>query len=215
MKKLIPTVIAATVLAGCLGLVFAQGSPAKTTADPPHKIALIDMAKVFKKYDKFNDRRAVLKQEIAKSDAQARAMAKQGQTISDQMKSTTLKKDSPTFLDLEKQLSEIKSKLRSFQEVQRTRFLRMESQLYREIYVEVIDVVQRAAEAWGYTLVLRFNNKPLDESDPKGVITSLNKQVVYHRPNDDITGPVIDFLNKKYTAQVSKPAPPAAKKSKR
>ena len=62
-----------------------------------------------------------------------------------------------------------------------------------------------AADAWGYTLVLRFNSRASEAVTPNSVVGELQRQVVYHRPEDDITKPVIEYLNKQFLKQ--SPAP--------
>ena len=92
-----------------------------------------------------------------------------------------------------------------FNKNERKRILRREAQLLKTIHGEIKGVVKRAADAWGYTLVLRFNSRASEAVTPNSVVGELQRQVVYHRPEDDITKPVIEYLNKQFLKQ--SPAP--------
>ena len=57
-----------------------------------------------------------------------------------------------------------------------------------------------------YTLVIRFNREELDTENPQNLLQGMNRQVVYHKPEDDITVSVLDYLNRKFTDATSPPA---------
>ena len=202
MKRILVSAVAVAILVGYLGKTWSQNATAKSPAKTiPHKIGLIDMAKVFKEYEKFGTLRADLKADIQDSDREAKAMALQSQQLREQMK--MLKPGTSNFIDLEKQLTDLTSKFEAFRKNAQRDFLRKEAQIYRTIYLEVAAVVRQAAEAWNYTLIIRFNSEDLDGTDPQKLIQGLNRQVVYHRTDDDITDSVLDYLNRKYEERPS------------
>jgi Skp family chaperone for outer membrane proteins len=87
-------------------------------------------------------------------------------------------------------------------------YQRKEAEIFQNIYVDAVDVIKLYAEHFDYSMVMRFNSADLDKSNPTSVVNGLNKLVIYHRPQDDITDAVIDYLNRKYTP--TKPAVPRA-----
>ncbi len=208
MKKLIVSATAVVILVGVsclLGTVRGQGNAGAAQAAAPHKIALIDMAHIFKEYKKFQVLRDDLKAEIEQSDALAKKKAEDIKELSTTLKSFT--QGSQDYADREKQLAKATSDFETFRKLAQRDFLRKESQIYKQIYLEVTEMVQRYAKHYGYTLVMRFSRENVDEvTEPGDIIKSMNRQVVYYQNEDDITQPVLDYLNKKYSAAAGPPA---------
>lgn len=202
MKK---TILSVLTLAVFCGFAAFTGDAYGQTAKPQqHKVGLIDMAHVFKEYKKFEALREDLKSEIQKSDQQAQQMAQQAKTLQGQLKE--YKEGSPDYVRVEKQILSLSSDFETFRKSAQREFLRKESQIYKTIYLETADAVEKYAKYYKYTLVLRFNRQELEESqNPQEILQRMNRQVVYYTDSDDITTPVLDFLNKSY-----KPSPGAA-----
>ena len=81
--------------------------------------------------------------------------------------------------------------------------------------MEVADAVRKYSNHYKYTLVLRFNREDLNPEDPQGLIQGMNRQVVFHRPEDDMTDSVLSYLNGKFDegAAPAKKKPAAKKKA--
>lgn len=208
MKKFLlsAAVVATLSLTILTGVSSAQTQPAaRNTA--PHKVGLIDMAHVFKNYSKFTALRDELKEQIAQSDGQAKQMAEKIKALQSQLKSGQLKEGSPGYVAKERELIQATSDFEVFRKGAQRDFLRKESQIYKTVYMEVVDSVQKYAEYYNYTLVMRFSRDELeDDAEPQEVLQRMNKQVVFHRGEDDITLSVLDYLNRKYTQTAGKPA---------
>lgn len=176
------------------GMAWGQNASGAPTA---HKIGLIDMAEVFKDYKKFEALREGLKAEIAESDQQAKQMVDQINAARERLKQVT--EGSPDFAKLEKQILSMTSDLEAFRKGKQRDFLRQEAQIYKTIYLEVSDAVKKYADYYGYTLIIRFDRKTLEDAEnPAEVVQRMNQLVVDYRPEDDITNSVKDYLNKKY-----------------
>ncbi|MEO1995698.1 MAG: OmpH family outer membrane protein [Planctomycetaceae bacterium] len=210
MKKILVPTLTLAVLAGLINpisTVWAQGQ-----APLPHKVGLIDMAHVFQNYRKFEVLREDLKGQIGQSDKQAKQMAASMKSLQEEMKE--LKSGSPANIQVEKKLLKAKSEFDAFSQGARRDLMRKESQIYKTVYLEVADAVQKYAAYYNYTLIIRFNRQALDEkATPPEVVQRMNKQVVYFRPNDDITESVLKYLNDKY--QKSAGAAPAGRSATR
>jgi outer membrane protein len=127
------------------------------------------------------------------------------------------KPGSQEYTDTEKQLAKAGSDFETFRKLAQSEFLRKESQIYKTIYLEVTDMVEKYAKHYNYTLVMRFSREGLDGTDePGSVIKGMNRQVVYFRPQDDITQEILDYLNKRYDSDggTAPAAPREAKKSR-
>lgn len=213
MKKLF--VCFAVAAASVVAPAFAQtkAKPASAAAATPaasaHQVGLIDMAYVFKNYAKFkeHDRRdADGKPKAAEDEAQA--MVEEMKLI--QTKMQTLQDGSDDYIANEEKTPTLQTNLESFRKVQQREFLRKEAEIYKTVYMEVQENVQRYAKHYGYTLIIRFNRQSVDAAEnPQEIITSMNRQVVFYREQDDLTDPILDFLNKQYGEASGGAAAPA------
>lgn len=197
MKKLVVFTAAVAMICG-MGLVRAEAQ------SDPHKVALIDMAQVFKQYKKFEALREGLKNEIAGSEETIKADVEGIKALS--LKLQMMTETSPGYAQAEAQLASKAAEIDARRKVMQRDFLRKESQIYKEVYMEVQSAVKMYAEYYKYTLVLRFNRTELSqEDDARGVINGMNRQVVYHNPENDITEAVLEYLNKKYQKTAAAP----------
>jgi outer membrane protein len=207
VKKLVIYSTLSAVLCGA-GLFLvppmggAQTAHAQNSPSQPHMIALIDMAEVFKNYKKFETMRESLKTEITASEEE---MKKEITVLQDlQARLQKLEESSPEYARTEKELASKAAELEGVRKVKQREFLRKESTIYKAIYMEATEAVSKYADYYKYTLVLRFNRTDLSENDDaKKVIDGMNKQVVYYRPEHDITDAVLKYLNDRYTREVS------------
>ncbi len=198
MNRIFAPAIAVAILAGIHGTAQSQNtSPgvASTTALPP-KVGLIDMARVFKEYKKFEVIREKLKTEFEGTQKEAQAKAQQVQQLQAQMQTVT--EGSPEYNQYEQKAVQLASELKAFGQMTQRDMFRKEAQLYKEIYLEVEDMVGKYAQFKKFTLVLRFNSEELDAEDPQKIISGMNRQVVFHRAEDDITDQIIKYLNDVY-----------------
>ena len=202
MTRLAFLLVATILLAAQPATILAQDA---NSASAPHKIALIDISKVLKNYKKVDALRAEIKAEIAKSEPHRTSIGKKLETLKKRLVSGSIEPGSAKAAELEQQADSLKAELVVFNKNERKRILRREAQLLKTIHGEIKGVVKRAADAWGYTLVLRFNSSSTEATTPNSVVGELQRQVVYHRAEDDITKPVIEFLNKQFLKQ--SPAP--------
>ena len=208
MKKTV-TVVA---LACCIGLTapaMGQTKPAAATPAPaatPVKIGLVDMARVFKEYKKFEDMRATLKAEMEVALAEAKKIAADAEKVKEELK--LLKPGSAEYIKRESDLAQLSSDFETKRKIANLNYQRKEAEIFQDIYVDAVGVIKLYAEHFKFSMVMRFNSADLDKSNPTSVVNGLNKLVIYHRPQDDITDAVIDYLNRKYTP--TNPAAPRA-----
>lgn len=196
MKKNIAWVSVVVVVAG---LAFANPAPAQNqpAVEMPHKVGLIDMAYVFKNYKKFEAEREDLKAEIAKTDEIAKRKAEEIKGLQAQLKE--FKEGTPDYTAAEKAFLKATTEFEAFRKSQQREFFRKESIIYKKIYLEVSDVVQKYATKFEYTLIIRFNRDDAESSEnPQEIMQRMNKPVVFHRSSDDITDSVLNYLNQTY-----------------
>ena len=215
MKKLFVCLAVAAASTGfAMAPAFAQERPAAAPAKaaaPTHQVGLIDMAHVFKNYDKFKSMTEDMQADAKAAQAEAEAMVEQMKQIQETMQKLT--EGSADYIANETKILTLQTKLESFRKVQQREFLRKEAEIYKTVYMEVQVAVQRYAKYFNYTLVLRFNRQSVDDAEnPQEIITSMNRQVVHYREQDDLTDPILKFLNDEYrktTGEAETSAPEA------
>lgn len=201
MKKIL---LCAAVAAGFAGFVMTSHGQSAGTKAPaaapaaalPVKIGLVDMARVFKEYHKFNDLRHELKLEMTKSMEEAQGIATQAKKIQEELE--LLKKDSPEFAKREGDLARLSAEFDTKRKLANASYVRSEADIFETAYRDSTEVVRIYAEHFKFTMVMRFNSDELDADNPQKLASSLNKLVVYHQAKDDITDPVIEYLNRQY-----------------
>ncbi|MBD3672249.1 MAG: OmpH family outer membrane protein [Planctomycetaceae bacterium] len=199
MKKLVVLTAAIAMICG-LGRTEAAGPP--HAWDDHDVIGLIDMAEVFKKYKKFEALREDLKTEIAASEETIKSDVEALKALSAKLQMMT--ESSPGYAETESELASKAAEVDARRKVMQRDFLRKESQIYKQVYMEVQSTVEQYAKYYGYHVVLRFNRTALQETDDaRGVINGMNRQVIYHRKKDDITDAVLQHLNTQYQKTVS------------
>ncbi|MCA9079242.1 MAG: OmpH family outer membrane protein [Planctomycetaceae bacterium] len=193
MNRLILS-LAACVTVATLAFAQAPSTPPKPAV--PHKVGLIDMAHIFKNYEKFTALTESLQKEIEASDNQAKQMLEALQAKQKLLTGGTLVEGSPDFAKHEAELLDMQTNLETFRRKSQRDFLRKEADVYKTVYLEVEDAVKRYAEYYQYTLVLRFNRQNVDSAEnPRDIISGMNRQVVFHRADEDITDPILSHLN--------------------
>jgi Skp family chaperone for outer membrane proteins len=134
-------------------------------------------------------------------------MIEQVNAVNGELKEMSKNQGSPAYAAKEKQLLALNSELESFRRNAQREMITKESQIYKQIYLEVSDAVEKYAYHYKYTLVLRFMRDELTEAvDPQEILARMNKQVVYYREEDDITESVLEYLNRQYGPKNTTPA---------
>lgn len=203
MKKHVFSLLAACAVAMASPALAQSNSqpaaPAAANANAPHRVGLIDMAEVFQGYKKFEDLRNALQAEIEKSDAEAKVMIEKMQKVQAELNEQKFTPGSPQFEQAEKTLLQHKSDFEAFRAATQRKLARRESEMFKVIYADTTRAVALYADYAKYTVVMRFDRKDIDENTPPAeAVQRMNKQVVFHRPSDDITDVVLGYLNKEY-----------------
>lgn len=199
MKRLtysLSLVVAVSGMSLIPSIGLAQNNSAR---ELPHKVGLIDMAYIFKNYKKFTDLREDLKKEIQGSDAKAKQMVAQIQTLQKQLRDPKFKDGSPQKKAWRQQLIELTAKYQSFRQEEQRKFLEKEAQVYKTVYLEVTDAVRTYAQYYNYTLILRWTRDGVDKAqDAKSILKNLNRRVIYVHKGQDITDVILQYLNERY-----------------
>ena len=110
----------------------------------------------------------------------------------------TYKPGDPAFVKLEKQQTQMAAEFESFRKNSQRTLMQKEADIYKTVYLESMEVVDKFAKHYGYTLVMRFNSENIEGEDLQKLQIGLNRVIVYHQSEDDLTDGVIGHLNKLY-----------------
>ncbi|MBL8817124.1 MAG: OmpH family outer membrane protein [Planctomyces sp.] len=205
MKKFVCTLLAAIAVA-TVSQAQAQNAPAagapRTAAPAAGKtsyVGLIDMAEVFQGYKKFEALRNELQAEIEKSDQEAKAKLESLQALQAEINEKKFAPGSPQFEQAERQLLDGKGEFEAFRAATQRKLARRESEMFKVIYSDTTNAVAQYANFKNYSMIIRFDRKGIDENTPpQEAVQRMNKQVVFHRPEDDVTDIVLKYLNSEY-----------------
>jgi Skp family chaperone for outer membrane proteins len=184
-----------TVVALAIGSQVDAQAPAGRPALPG--VRIIDLKKIFDNYNRFQDETKGLKSEVLAREEQLKGLRDEMKKLDD------LRKEHPAgsneAKDIETRMVRLDSEHRSQLTLGKKEFLEKEAKIYYNVYREVLDEVKLYSRYEGVSLVLRFNNDPTPgPEDPQGVLKELNKSVVHYDPSIDITGPILNELNRRW-----------------
>jgi outer membrane protein len=209
VKKIIALAAAVATMAGIWG--YAGGAQAQQGQGGPaaqgQKIALIDMGYVFKNYAKFDALRKSLEAEIKQMAEQDKVEAEKIKKMQSdlQLLGKTHNQSSPEFQRAEQALADAVAKFQADHGLKERDLARKEADIFKTIYLEVADAVKLYVQYNpDVSMVLRFERDGVDgSSNPQEALQRMNRQVVYHAPEHDISDAIVKFLNKSYPARAA------------
>lgn len=155
-------------------------------------VAVLDVAKVFKDNDVFNQRMEAIKQEAeqfkAKMEAEQSGIRQEAERLNEYTP------DSTEFRNLEAELEQRTATLRTTARQTNTDMLNREAKIYFDTYSQMQEIVASIAGEYNITLVIRFDSEPIDRTNRGEVIKGVNRNVVYQK-NLDLTGMVIERMS--------------------
>ena len=182
-----------------IAAVVALGASV-VSAQETGRVAILDVAKVFKDNTSFGDKMAALKAEAERLKGQV--TAEQDRIKVEVMKLRDLKpgpERNKREADLEQQHTHLRTTTRQAE----SELLSQEARVYFDTYREMQAVVEAIAQANGLSLVLRFDSESIDPNNRNEVIKGVNRAVVFHRELD-LTKLVSEQLNARMAAAPAK-----------
>ncbi len=193
----------AVLVAVVLSAVLAQSPavaqhPTRTAVRPTRGapiVALIDVSRIFKSHSRFKAMMDGMKADVARAETQVKserdAIRKRAEEASSYRKGT------PDYKAIEEEVTKRQADLSVRVQLQKKEFLEREAKIYHNVYQEILQEVDYYCASNGITMVLRFNGEQVDANRPEDVLRNINKPVVWHNRNLDITQVVIDNLNRR------------------
>ena len=155
------------------------------------RIAILDVAKVFKDNPAFTAAMESIKTE---ADQLKNSITAEQEQIKAQAQKVAQMPRDENRNQLEAQLEQQQTALRTKARQQETELLNKEAQIYFNTYRQMQSVVEELSTQYGISLVLRFDSEQIDPKNRNEVIKGVNRSVVFHR-KVDLTNMVTETLN--------------------
>lgn len=207
MKVCLPaTIVAGVVLCAQVALAQVGGpgvpgarpaaAPAVAPAGPrvTPTIAVIDIAKIFKGHTRFNAMMGDIKKDIEDFDGIVKAETQKLKTMSEALQQ--YKAGSLEYRQREEEAARATSDLQVKVGLKKKELLESEARVYFQVYRELEQSVANFSNANQIQMVLRFNSDDMKEDDRNSVLQGVNRAVVYYNPMLDITGYILQDLNR-------------------
>ena len=163
------------------------------------RVALVDLAYIFKNYDKFTRLSDQMKADVQTREKQ---IIQAQQDLKELLnKRNQFAPDSANYKDNDAAIVKKKAELENETERARREFTQREANIYHQVYQEIEAAIKTYAESNGITLVLRAA-RDADNSgaNPQDVIKEVSQQVIYALPQMDITDQILQMLNRSTNA---------------
>lgn len=176
----------------------AAGAPTGTN------VAVIDVALIFKKHNRFNAAMQDIKKDIEDFDSFVRGEQNKMKALAEQLQ--TFKAGSLEYKSKEEEIARMTSEMQVKIGLKRKEFLEQEARVYYHVYREIEQSVQNFAIRNRIGLVMRYNGDEMKEDDRASVLQGVNRAVVYQQ-GLDITQFILEDLNRGTSAPTQNTAP--------
>ncbi|MEO1529069.1 MAG: OmpH family outer membrane protein [Planctomycetota bacterium] len=192
-------IVTAIALAFVVSSGFIAGEAAAQTSSGPHKIAVVDVAYIFKNHPGIKAQVAAVEAKLKAFDAELQQKRAAIKSAAEKLKSFSV--GSPEYAQQEEQLASMDSKLRLEMARKRKELADAEAQIYFQNYQKIAKGVELIAKHNGINLVLRYNSEAMNEKEGETVIRGVMKNIVYHDADMNMTPTVMEYLNRVIVAQ--------------
>ena len=186
----------------------AGGAPRTAAAAAPAptgtNVAVIDVAQIFKKHNRFNAAMQDIKKDIEDFDTFVRGEQTKMKTLAEQLQS--FKAGSLEYKSKEEEIARMTSEMQVKIGLKRKEFLEQEARVYYHVYKEIEQSVQNLAIRNRIGLVMRYNGDEMKEDDRASVLQGVNRAVVFQH-NIDITPLILEDLNRGTVTPSAAPRP--------
>ena len=166
-------------------------------------IAVVDIASIFKNYQKFKMQMDQMKQKVDVAENDIKKDQEACKQEMEQIKAYNA--SSPEYKKLEADILRKQGDLNLKVKLQQKDFMEQEGRVYYGISREIDDAVRLLAARYNIVLVLRFTGDEVDPSDRNDILRGINKSIVYYDKRMDITAMVLGELNRSGPPQQTDP----------
>jgi Skp family chaperone for outer membrane proteins len=156
-------------------------------------VAVVDVGYIFKNHQRFRSTMEAMKTEL--EGIEQGLKTKREAIAQKEQQRQEYNIGSAEYKKLDEELAREKANFNVEMTQLRKEFMEREAKVYYQTYLEVDSTVKYYAERNEIGLVLRFNGEEPDPNQPRQVLESINKQVVYQN-SIDITPDILALLNR-------------------
>jgi len=176
----------------CVAAVGAL-SPSLSLGDEGHKVAVIDVAYIFKNHAAIKDEVAKVEAELKSFDAELTGKREELQQAAAELK--TFKPGTAEYAAAEEKVASMESRLRLDMARKRKELSDAEAKIYFDNYQRIAAGVKFLANHYKINLVLRYNSEEMNLEQGESVIRGVMKNIVYHDESLDMTKGVMQYLD--------------------
>ncbi len=184
--------IGKVAIAMAIGTLSAL-APLAASAEDFHRIAVVDVAYIFKNHPGIKAQVSQVENELKSYDAELTEKREALKQAAAQLK--TLKVGTAAYTAQEEQVASMESKLRLDMQRKRKELGDAEARIYFENYQRIAAGVKFLAQHYKINLVLRYNSEDMDLEQGDSVIRGVMKNIVYHDDSLDMTKGVMQYLD--------------------
>jgi Skp family chaperone for outer membrane proteins len=163
------------------------------SAQDGHKVAVIDVAYIFKNHPAIKAEVAKVEAELKSFDAELTGKRDELQQAAAELK--TFKPGSPDYAAAEEKVAAMESRLRLDMARKRKELSDAEAKIYYDNYQKIAAGVKFLAGHYKINLVLRYNSEEMSLEQGESVIRGVMKSIVYHDEALDMTKGVMQYLD--------------------
>jgi Skp family chaperone for outer membrane proteins len=168
-------------------------TPTLASAQDGHKVAVIDVAYIFKNHTSIKAEVAKVEAELKSFDAELSKKRDELQQAAAELK--TFKPGSPEYSSAEEAVASMESRLRLDMARKRKELSDAEAKIYFENYQRIAAGVKFLANHYKINIVLRYNSEEMNLEQGESVIRGVMKNIVYHDESLDMTNAVMQYLD--------------------
>ena len=165
--------------------VTAQTRPGTT-------IALLDIEEVFQNYKRYKAMLDDVRTDEKALDTFVRGKSKELNIMQTELRD--YKPGTANYSQLESRIAKLKADTTVETELKRKDFIIRRSKASHAAYLDITRTVARFAETNGINLVMAYDKREVDPTNPNQVLTEINRRVIYQR-SLNITKYIIEQLN--------------------
>ncbi|TWT67547.1 OmpH family outer membrane protein [Allorhodopirellula solitaria] len=185
-------VLSALTLATTTFTVLA--STAATAQDTGHRIAVVDVAYIFKNNEGIKAQVKQVEDSLKSFDEELQAKRNELKSAAEKLK--TFQPGSADYISQEEAVASMESKLRLEMARKRKELADREAKIYFDNYQIIAAGVKTLAEYHKVNLVLRYNSEEMNLEQGESVIRGVMKNIVYHDEAIDMTNGTMAYLDR-------------------
>jgi Skp family chaperone for outer membrane proteins len=193
---------AAIAFAAFVSPAFAPASlsaqQAEPTHQPGHRVALVDVAYIFKNLPAIKAHVSKLKGDLKKDELELKQRRDTLKQAVEQLK--TLKVGSADYARREEYVANLESQLRLHRVHKHRGLNEAETRLYYDSYQQIAAALRAIATDNNIQLVLNFSSEEMDVEQNDSVVRGVMKNVVYHDSTVNMTNTVMRYLEQQANA---------------